>query len=341
MRPKRGNSGLFLMIFTGIILAAGAAQTAYGAGNGQYYAETKAKTTAEVTAKTKAATTAEAASENTAKTTKKSETEQGTETAKKNNALQVRSSALRHWNIGDTVTRKIAGKAYRFRCIDQNYADHMDHHRKDALFLCDEVIPANTGSRYEFETPENSSHDYVYYPGPIVCFGSSADYKYSAVRSWLEASAQDFTDAVMVNTGVERAYMGETGVELWEQFPENELTARYLGSQKMVDLLFVLSVDEAYRYRDWLWKFDGSKKRNPETQVSEFCKGYWLRTPCRSAEGSQIYIVDLIQGNIRPEAVRTGLQTESREEDKMTKSDKEASVTGTTGVRPAFVLPQL
>lgn len=55
---------------------------------------------------------------------------------------------IRHWNIGDTVTRNIGGTAYRFRCIDQNYADHMDYHRKGALFLCDEVIPANTGSHY-------------------------------------------------------------------------------------------------------------------------------------------------------------------------------------------------
>ena len=37
---------------------------------------------------------------------------------------------IRHWNIGDTVTRKIGGTAYRFRCIDQNYADHMDYHRE-------------------------------------------------------------------------------------------------------------------------------------------------------------------------------------------------------------------
>ena len=26
---------------------------------------------------------------------------------------------LRHWNIGDTVTRKIDGKSYRFRCMLQ------------------------------------------------------------------------------------------------------------------------------------------------------------------------------------------------------------------------------
>ena len=73
---------------------------------------------------------------------------------------------IRHWNIGDTVTRNIGGTAYRFRCIDQNYADHMDYHRKGALFLCDEVIPANTGSHYQFETPEDA------FSWLCVCFGT-------------------------------------------------------------------------------------------------------------------------------------------------------------------------
>ena len=36
---------------------------------------------------------------------------------------------------------------------------------------------------------------------------------------------------------------------MWEQFSGDELTARYLGSQKLVDQLFILSVDEAYRTR--------------------------------------------------------------------------------------------
>lgn len=238
---------------------------------------------------------------------------------------------LRHWNVGDTVTRNIGGKAYRFRCIDQNYADHMDHHKSGALFLCDEVIPANTGSRYEFETPGDRNHGYVYKPGPIVRFGNSADYKYSAVRAWLSGFAEEFADAEMVNTGVERGYFGKTKEKCWEQFPEGELAAQYLGSQKMEDRLFILSVDEAYRYRNWLWKFGPVKKRNPETQINEFCKGYWLRTPCGAAEDSQVYIVDLVQGNIRPEAVQTK---------EMEKQDDEMKVTGTTGVRPAFVLPQ-
>ena len=82
------------------------------------------------------------------------EKEQNTKAAWEERAFsEHQARQLRHWNIGDTVTRKIDGKSYRFRCIDQNYADHMGGHKSGALFLCDEVIPANTGSRYEFETP--------------------------------------------------------------------------------------------------------------------------------------------------------------------------------------------
>lgn len=329
MQAKREGNCLLLMICAGIILSAGAAQPVYGAESERYFA----------------GKTAEAAKNNAAENETETKTETGTEAviqiARLQNATRVRSSALRHWSIGDTVTREIDGKTYRFRCIDQNYADHMDHHRKGALFLCDEVIPANFGSRYVFETPGDHSHDYVYHPGPIVHFGDHADYKYSAVRAWLTDSAENFTDAVMVNTGVERAYLGQTEEKLWEQFPENDLTALHLGSQKMADPIFILSVDEAYRYRGWLWRFDGSKKCNPETQISEFCKGYWLRTPCGSADGSQVYIVDLVQGNIRPEAVQNNGQLKEQEKNETTGADKEIRATGTTGVRPAFVLPQL
>lgn len=250
------------------------------------------------------------------------------------------SEAVRYWRIGDTVVRNIDGKAYRFRCIDQNYADHMDDHIGGALFLCDTVIPADTGSEYRFETPEDAGHDYVFYPGPITKFGMSADYKYSAVRRWLRQSEAEFSDAKAVNTGVGRTYQGSTQEGMWEQFPSGELTPQYPGSQKMTDRLFILSVDEAYRYRKWLWRFDGVAERNPESQISEFCKGYWLRTPCGKADGKQVYIVDLVNGNIRPEAVQVKRNKAEKHEMRKITGEEELEVTGTTGVRPAFVLPQ-
>ncbi len=254
--------------------------------------------------------------------------------------LDTQSEAARYWRIGDTVVRNIDGKPYRFRCIDQNYADHMDYHSGGALFLCDTVIPADTGSEYRFETPDDAGHDYVFYPGPITKFGTSADYKYSAVRRWLGESEAEFLDAKAVNIGVGRTYRGSTQEGMWEQFQAGELTPQHPGSQKMADRLFILSVDEAYRYREWLWRFDGAAERNPESQVSEFCKGYWLRTPCGNADGKQVYIVDLVNGNIRPEAVQVERNKTEKREMRKTTGEEELEVTGTTGMRPAFVLPQ-
>ena len=56
-----------------------------------------------------------------------------------------------HWNIGDVQQRELDGKPYRFRCIDQNYGDETDRCRQKALFLCETVIPADTGSSYIYE----------------------------------------------------------------------------------------------------------------------------------------------------------------------------------------------
>ena len=60
--------------------------------------------------------------------------------------------------------------------------------------------------------------------------------------------------------------------------------------------------------------------------------------------------MDLVQGNIRPEKVRTDMQAaesgvrtdmQAAGRDVRTTADQELRVTGTTGVRPAFVLPQM
>jgi hypothetical protein len=84
-----------------------------------------------------------------------------------------------------------------------------------------------------------------------------------------------------------------------------------------------LSVDEALKYRDVLWKFDGSEINNPGSQVSAYSKGYYLRTPQDGGldgflYGDAIYAVSLVDGNIQPVNV------------------KETSY----GIRPAMVIPQ-
>lgn len=238
-----------------------------------------------------------------------------------------------HWNIGDVQAREIDGEIYLFRCIDQNYADGMETHRKSALFLCDSVIPANFGSEYCRKPDADGLYDYQFIPGPIVNFGAESDYKYSAIRTWLTDCEQNFFNTEPVNIGISRAYTGSTGAGMYSQFQESELTGAYIGSQRMSGKLFILSVDEAIRYKDWLWKFDGSESENPETQIGRFCKGYWLRTP-EGAGGNhdtgRVYIVDLVNGNLHPCAVSPESGT----------ADDELNVTGTAGVRPVFTMPQ-
>ena len=98
--------------------------------------------------------------------------------------------------------------------------------------------------------------------------------------------------------------------------------------------MFSLSVDEALKYKDYLWKFNGSDAENPESQYGSFSKAYWLRNPMGMSseynETKQVYVVDLVNGNIHPNVVKPEIDTE----------DEELKVTSTVGVRPAFVMPQ-
>jgi hypothetical protein len=251
-----------------------------------------------------------------------------------------------HWNVGDTVLREIDGQKYRFRCIDQNYWDQEENHRQCALFLCDSVIPADIGSKYVWEVLEDGSHGYVFHAGPVTFFGESNEYKYSYVRNWLTMVAEtEFSMAEPVQTGVTQAYTGSTGAGLYEQLRTSDLKSTAIGSQKMTDRLFILSVDEALRYRNWLWRFEGAEEKNPWTQINEYCKGYWLRNPEGTSgnyDTDRVYVVDLVQGNIRPEQVCVTVDDEDAPGNGygMTQKDEESKNTGNIGVRPVFALAQ-
>ncbi len=231
----------------------------------------------------------------------------------------------RTWRVGDVQARVIDGETYFFRCIDESYNGL-------ALFLCDTIIPADSGSRYVYDEQEDGSYAYVFRPGPIVTFGRTNDYKLSSVRTWLCSQEENFLDADSVETGVETAYTGSTDQGLMGQLNTSGLTSHAIGSQSMTDKLFVLSLDEAIRYKDWLWKFEGSTAENPESQYGAYSKGYWLRTPMgtSSDDTGYVYIVDTVNGNIRPAAIRTESGS----------GNEEADSTVSIGVRPAFAVPQ-
>ena len=94
-----------------------------------------------------------------------------------------------------------------------------------------------------------------------------------------------------------------------------------------------ISGREAAKYKDYLWKFGDTDADNREEVVTDnFCNGYWLRVllwgmqmPIRYA-----YIVDLVNGMIRPEAVKPDSGS----------TDEELRVTTSIGVRPAFAVPR-
>ena len=238
-----------------------------------------------------------------------------------------------HWELGDLQQAEIDGQNMLFRCIDQNYSDHMENHGQTALFLCETVIPADYGSRYELREQEDGSHEYEFCPGPLVNFGQSSDYKHSNIQTWLEQAGDKIYLAKQVQIGTDMAFTGETPKGEYSSFDAVNLSSHPIGAQSLYGKLFLLSVEEAVKYKEFLWTFEGSQEENPETQLSSFSKGYWLRTPMGTGDGADMgYVdgVDLEQGQIRPERIRPTEGT----------GDAELDATSPFGVRPAFAMPQ-
>jgi hypothetical protein len=210
-----------------------------------------------------------------------------------------------HYSIGDVQARTIGNKVYLFRCIDDDYKDALDNSQKTALFLCDSVIRSDVDGA-----------------GKKLTFGMNNNYKYSNIREWLlDHAADEFVHETYI--GVTRSYIGATWKGSYEQLNDNSLMARKEIFQLLQDKVFILSVDEALRYRAVLWKFNGSESNNPGSQVSAYSKGYYLRTPQDGGldgflYGDGIYAVSLVDGNIQPVNV------------------KETSI----GIRPAMAIPQ-
>ncbi|EXG84792.1 cell wall-binding repeat-containing protein [Clostridium sp. ASBs410] len=210
-----------------------------------------------------------------------------------------------HYSIGDVQARTIRNKVYMFRCVDEDYEDVMGNSQRTALFLCDSVI------RSDILKAENKLN-----------FGSNNNYKYSEIREWLLNHAEaDFVHETYI--GITRSYIGATWKGSYEQFNDNSLMVMKEMFQLLQDKVFILSVDEALKYREVLWRFNGSKTNNPGSQVSAYSKGYYLRTPQDGGlndflYGDGIYAVSLVDGNIQPVSV------------------KETSF----GIRPAMAIPQ-
>lgn len=208
-----------------------------------------------------------------------------------------------HWKIGDMYTLMLGKETYRFRCVDDDYGDNSEY-QTCALFLCETVIGSDVDST-------DSKRE-------ILTFGRTNNYKTSRIREWLE---QNFTEKekelTSVKTGVNTAYLGATTPGNYEAFTENSFFRYELPVQTEEDSVFVLSLEEALKYKDLLWDVEGGG--------SSFSRGYWLRTPSYLEDetdefcyGNWAYAVDLELGCIRPVEVTDG----------------------SIGIRPAFCLPQ-
>ena len=132
-----------------------------------------------------------------------------------------------------------------------------------------------------------------------------------------------------VDTGVTRSCMGQTRQGSFSQLQRTDLQTFSMGSQHMTDQFFILSVDEALNYKEYLWRFgvmpQSGAEENPKSQCGAFSRGYWLRTPMGNGNGEDlksVYLVDLENGTIRPQSVEA------------------ETMGGSIGIRPAFVLPQ-
>jgi hypothetical protein len=192
-----------------------------------------------------------------------------------------------HYSVGDVQYRTIGNKPYSFRCIDEDYEDAINNSRKTALFLCDSVIRSDIMGTWK-----------------KLNFGDNNNYKYSKVREWLQNNASDSQFLHDAYIGITRSYIGSTGRGTYEQLKESSLMGYDRLYQTMEDKVFILSVEEALKYRDYLWKFNGSETNNPDSQISAYSKGYYLRTPQNGGledfwYGDGIYTVSLTDGNIQ------------------------------------------
>ena len=214
------------------------------------------------------------------------------------------------WAVGDVQTRRLGKDTYQFRCVDDDYSSAGTDHQKYALFLCETVI------RSDMDSTDSQKK--------IITFGKNNNYKDSEIRKWLrdrctgEAGLQMGAGALMpVNVGVCTAFLGQTSPGTEGEAAETELVKYTLLPQMMSDRMFLLSVEEALKYRKELWDI--------VSEESPYSRGYWLRTPVyQEGEnggfiyGTEAYAVDLRDGTIGPAEV----------------SD------GSFGLRPAYCLPQ-
>ena len=178
------------------------------------------------------------------------------------------------WYAGDTQERVIHGKSYTFRCVDPDYCD-AGMNRAGALFLCDSIIGGDES----------------------VFDGNHNGWEASDLRGWLQEGLEDSKGIAVAETTTGYTYAGKSSDYM---ISERKFTKRKQPGSKTEDQLFCLSLEEAIRYGNYLWKLEGSGTDNFNLAGSH-AMGYWLRTPA-ARDGKQCYAVTY-DGKVAPEQV--------------------------------------
>ena len=165
----------------------------------------------------------------------------------------------RLWYTGDVQERTIAGKIYTFRCIDPDYMDAAK--KRGALFLCDQFIG---GDQAVFDSGSN-------------------DWTGSRLREWLNRNLENTENIADTATTLRYSY---SGVSSAYEIAMNRFTKSAVRQGNSTDKLFCLSLEEAARYKDSLWKLNGSDSNN-YINAGTYTMGYWLRTPVTG--GKRVY----------------------------------------------------
>lgn len=178
------------------------------------------------------------------------------------------------WYAEDTQERVIHGKSYTFRCVDPNYCD-AGMNRAGALFLCDSIIGGDES----------------------VFDGNHNGWEASDLRGWLQEGLENSDGIARVETTAGYTYAGKSSDYM---ISERKFTKRRQPGNRTEDTLFCLSLEEAIRYGNYMWKLDGSETDNFNLAGSH-AMGYWLRTPA-ARDGKLCYAVTY-DGKVAPEQV--------------------------------------
>ncbi|XBX09512.1 DUF6273 domain-containing protein [Enterocloster clostridioformis] len=119
----------------------------------------------------------------------------------------------------------------------------------------------------------------------------------SELRKWLNEGLEDTEGIAEVVTTIGYTYAGKSSDYL---LSERKFTKRRQASAAVEDKIFCLSLEEALRYANRLWKLDGSEQDN-FNHAGSHTMGYWLRTPA-ARDGELCYAVTY-DGRVAPEQV--------------------------------------